>query len=159
MKVISLSFSKGIYRELYLTPKSSLMTKPIRHWCYVQLQFYTLYYWAVHGINVQSSRCSFDNWLLICSVQQRIRSHYYRSLEDVEKDVLLLCKNAQTYNVEGSLVSFTMWCVLVLCLRFHVKNTDTDICLILAFGISWTISTKVDRDIGIVWGGFFWGGE
>jgi len=39
--------------------------------------------------------------------QQRIRAHYYRSLDDVEKDVLLLCKNAQTYNVEGSLVWFS----------------------------------------------------
>lgn len=39
-------------------------------------------------------------------VQQRIRLHYYRSLDDVERDVLLLCKNAQTYNVEGSLVGY-----------------------------------------------------
>jgi len=44
--------------------------------------------------------------VVCCGVQQRIRSHYYRSLDDVEKDVLLLCKNAQTYNVEGSLVGF-----------------------------------------------------
>jgi len=51
--------------------------------------------------------------IIICyCVQQRIRSHYYRSLDDVEKDVLLLCKNAQTYNVEGSLVSYHS---LVIC--------------------------------------------
>jgi len=51
-------------------------------------------------------------------VQQRIRSHYYRSLDDVEKDVLLLCKNAQTYNVEGSLVSLIFyWLWLFMLLR------------------------------------------
>ena len=38
-------------------------------------------------------------------VQERIRSHKYRSLNDLEKDVMLLCQNAQTFNLEGSLVS------------------------------------------------------
>lgn len=37
--------------------------------------------------------------------QERIRSHKYRSLNDLEKDVMLLCQNAQTFNLEGSLVS------------------------------------------------------
>jgi len=37
-------------------------------------------------------------------IQQRIRNHYYRSLDDLEQDVMLLCKNAQNYNVEGSLI-------------------------------------------------------
>lgn len=36
--------------------------------------------------------------------QERIRSHKYRSLNDLEKDVMLLCQNAQTFNLEGSLV-------------------------------------------------------
>lgn len=41
-------------------------------------------------------------------VQERIRIHKYRSLNDLEKDVMLLCQNAQTFNLEGSLVrSFT----------------------------------------------------
>lgn len=39
------------------------------------------------------------------SNQERIRSHKYRSLNDLEKDVMLLCQNAQTFNLEGSLVS------------------------------------------------------
>lgn len=39
--------------------------------------------------------------------QERIRSHKYRSLNDLEKDVMLLCQNAQTFNLEGSLVSTT----------------------------------------------------
>lgn len=36
--------------------------------------------------------------------QERIRSHKYRSLNDLERDVMLLCQNAQTFNLEGSLV-------------------------------------------------------
>ena len=39
-----------------------------------------------------------------CCLQQRIKEHRYRSLDDLEKDVMLLCQNAQTYNVEKSLV-------------------------------------------------------
>jgi len=37
-------------------------------------------------------------------IKQRIIDHKYRSLDDLEKDVMLLCKNAQMYNVEGSLI-------------------------------------------------------
>lgn len=37
-------------------------------------------------------------------IKERIRSHKYRSLGDLEKDVLLLCQNAQTFNLEGSLI-------------------------------------------------------
>lgn len=39
------------------------------------------------------------------NAQERIRNHKYRSLNDLEKDVMLLCQNAQTFNLEGSLVS------------------------------------------------------
>ncbi|XP_032873691.1 probable global transcription activator SNF2L2 isoform X3 [Amblyraja radiata] len=35
-------------------------------------------------------------------IKDRIRSHKYRSLGDLEKDVNLLCRNAQTFNLEGS---------------------------------------------------------
>uniref|UniRef100_A0A8C9ZLM4 SWI/SNF related BAF chromatin remodeling complex subunit ATPase 4a n=1 Tax=Sander lucioperca TaxID=283035 RepID=A0A8C9ZLM4_SANLU len=35
-------------------------------------------------------------------IKERIRSHKYRSLNDLEKDVMLLCQNAQTFNLEGS---------------------------------------------------------
>ncbi|KAL0993055.1 hypothetical protein UPYG_G00102670 [Umbra pygmaea] len=37
-------------------------------------------------------------------IKERIRSHKYRSLNDLEKDVMLLCNNAQTFNLEGSLI-------------------------------------------------------
>ncbi|XP_036454908.1 probable global transcription activator SNF2L2 [Colossoma macropomum] len=35
-------------------------------------------------------------------IKERVRNHKYRSLGDLEKDVMLLCHNAQTYNLEGS---------------------------------------------------------
>uniref|UniRef100_A0A8C0FCG2 SWI/SNF related, matrix associated, actin dependent regulator of chromatin, subfamily a, member 2 n=1 Tax=Bubo bubo TaxID=30461 RepID=A0A8C0FCG2_BUBBB len=37
-------------------------------------------------------------------IKERIRNHKYRSLGDLEKDVMLLCHNAQTFNLEGSQV-------------------------------------------------------
>ncbi|XP_061423760.1 transcription activator BRG1-like isoform X1 [Lethenteron reissneri] len=37
-------------------------------------------------------------------IKERIRIHKYRSLDDLEKDVMLLCQNAQIYNLEGSLI-------------------------------------------------------
>lgn len=36
------------------------------------------------------------------SSRERVRNHKYRSIGDLEKDVMLLCHNAQTYNLEGS---------------------------------------------------------
>ncbi|XP_077105239.1 SWI/SNF-related matrix-associated actin-dependent regulator of chromatin subfamily A member 2 isoform X7 [Ranitomeya variabilis] len=35
-------------------------------------------------------------------IKERIRNHKYRSVSDLEKDVMLLCYNAQTFNLEGS---------------------------------------------------------
>ncbi|XP_068091947.1 probable global transcription activator SNF2L2 isoform X3 [Hyperolius riggenbachi] len=35
-------------------------------------------------------------------IKERIRNHKYRSIGDLEKDVMLLCHNAQTFNLEGS---------------------------------------------------------
>ncbi|XP_076126926.1 putative global transcription activator SNF2L2 isoform X4 [Alosa pseudoharengus] len=35
-------------------------------------------------------------------IKERVRSHKYRSVSDLEKDVMLLCHNAQTFNLEGS---------------------------------------------------------
>uniref|UniRef100_A0A1A8PCW2 SWI/SNF related, matrix associated, actin dependent regulator of chromatin, subfamily a, member 2 n=1 Tax=Nothobranchius rachovii TaxID=451742 RepID=A0A1A8PCW2_9TELE len=35
-------------------------------------------------------------------IRERVRNHKYRSVGDLEKDVYLLCHNAQTYNLEGS---------------------------------------------------------
>ncbi|XP_062601986.1 transcription activator BRG1-like, partial [Saccostrea cucullata] len=37
-------------------------------------------------------------------IKQRIRDHRYRSVDDLEADVMLLCENAQSYNIEGSLI-------------------------------------------------------
>ncbi|KAF8792571.1 transcription activator BRG1-like [Argiope bruennichi] len=37
-------------------------------------------------------------------IKNRIKEHRYRSLDDLETDFMLLCTNAQTYNVEGSLI-------------------------------------------------------
>ena len=41
----------------------------------------------------------------IQKVRQRIRNEKYRSLDDLEKDINLMCQNTQKYNIEGSLVS------------------------------------------------------
>ncbi|XP_032356396.1 transcription activator BRG1 isoform X7 [Etheostoma spectabile] len=37
-------------------------------------------------------------------IKERIRGHRYRSLGDLERDVMLLFQNAQTFNLEGSLI-------------------------------------------------------
>ncbi|XP_075344879.1 uncharacterized protein LOC142402872 [Mycteria americana] len=44
------------------------------------------------GLQLQESELHFE----------RIRNHKYRNLSDLEKDVMLLCHNAQTFNLEGS---------------------------------------------------------
>uniref|UniRef100_A0A672LWI8 Probable global transcription activator SNF2L2 n=1 Tax=Sinocyclocheilus grahami TaxID=75366 RepID=A0A672LWI8_SINGR len=38
-------------------------------------------------------------------IKERVRNHKHRNVSDLEKDVMLLCHNAQTYNLEGSQVS------------------------------------------------------
>uniref|UniRef100_A0A8D0FS05 Bromo domain-containing protein n=1 Tax=Strix occidentalis caurina TaxID=311401 RepID=A0A8D0FS05_STROC len=35
-------------------------------------------------------------------IKERIHNHKYRNLSDLEKDLMLLCHNAQTFNLEGS---------------------------------------------------------
>uniref|UniRef100_A0A8D0AV20 Si:dkey-226m8.10 n=1 Tax=Sander lucioperca TaxID=283035 RepID=A0A8D0AV20_SANLU len=35
-------------------------------------------------------------------IRERVRNHKYRTVGDLEKDIFLLCHNAQTYNLEGS---------------------------------------------------------
>lgn len=37
-------------------------------------------------------------------IRKNIKVHKYRCLDDIDVDMALLCKNAQTYNMEGSLV-------------------------------------------------------
>ncbi|XP_020911146.1 transcription activator BRG1 [Exaiptasia diaphana] len=40
----------------------------------------------------------------IKKIRERINSYRYRSLEDLEEDFILMCRNAQTYNMEGSII-------------------------------------------------------
>ena len=40
----------------------------------------------------------------IKKIKSRISSHRYRSLDDLQEDFMQLCRNAQTYNMEGSLI-------------------------------------------------------
>jgi len=40
----------------------------------------------------------------IRKIKERIRNHKYRSINDMEEDFLQMCRNAQMYNVEGSLI-------------------------------------------------------
>ncbi|XP_030636240.1 probable global transcription activator SNF2L2 [Chanos chanos] len=35
-------------------------------------------------------------------IRERVRNHKYRSIADLEKDIRLMCHNAQTFNLEGS---------------------------------------------------------
>lgn len=37
-------------------------------------------------------------------IKNRINNHRYRSIDDLQDDFMLLCRNAQIYNVEGSLI-------------------------------------------------------
>ncbi|XP_010791079.1 transcription activator BRG1-like isoform X2 [Notothenia coriiceps] len=37
-------------------------------------------------------------------IKEKIRGHHYRSMGDLERDVMLLFQNAQTFNLEGSLI-------------------------------------------------------
>jgi hypothetical protein len=46
-----------------------------------------------------------DNSKILFHLKERINSYRYRSLEDFEEDFILMCRNAQTYNMEGSIVS------------------------------------------------------
>jgi len=40
----------------------------------------------------------------ITKIRNRIRNEKYRSLDDLEKDINLMCQNTQKYNIEGSLI-------------------------------------------------------
>ena len=39
-------------------------------------------------------------------LRDRAKTHRYRSLDDLEDDVMLMFQNAQTYNLDGSQVGF-----------------------------------------------------
>ncbi|XP_076812065.1 SWI/SNF-related matrix-associated actin-dependent regulator of chromatin subfamily A member 4-like [Clavelina lepadiformis] len=40
----------------------------------------------------------------IKKIRDRIKMHRYRSFDDLERDFVVMCKNTQSYNVEGSLI-------------------------------------------------------
>merc|ERR1719247_1964508 len=40
----------------------------------------------------------------VSKIRNRIRAEKYRSLDELEKDINTMCKNAQQYNIEGSLI-------------------------------------------------------
>ena len=82
----------------------------------------TCYKISINSCNVLFILCSlvkvrkytyenkFVSWIYLQIVscvllQKRIKDHFYRSIDDLETDVMTLCKNAQAYNMEGSLVS------------------------------------------------------
>ncbi|MGH0181563.1 UNVERIFIED_CONTAM: hypothetical protein FKN15_007139 [Acipenser sinensis] len=68
--------------------------------------------------------------------QERIRNHKYRSLSDLEKDVMLLCQNAQTFNLEGSLVRERSSSVAAAKREWHhplrLRQLPLDFCDIIA---------------------------
>lgn len=43
-----------------------------------------------------------EPWIVF--MQERVRNHKYRCIADLEKDIMLMCHNAQTFNLEGSQV-------------------------------------------------------
>ena len=46
-----------------------------------------------------------DMILFACSMKERVNGHRYRAMDDLQTDFMLMCRNAQTYNMEGSIVS------------------------------------------------------
>lgn len=56
-----------------------------------------------------------------------MRNHKYRSVGDLEKDIFLLCHNAQTYNLEGSQVkSHGSLCPVVVVVVFPNVGTNSE---------------------------------
>jgi hypothetical protein len=46
--------------------------------------------------------------------QKKLNEHRYRTVDELEADVMLLCKNAQEFNMENSNVRF----------HFHYRRKD-----------------------------------
>lgn len=57
------------------------------------------------GLNLIVKSVNQTNTEVFVCQQDRVRNHKYRSVGDLEKDVMLLCHNAQTFNLEGSQVT------------------------------------------------------
>ena len=56
--------------------------------------------------------------VLQCMVllQENITKHRYHSIDDLEADIVLLCQNTHTYNVEGSQVNRSCDHNVVVCI-------------------------------------------
>jgi SWI/SNF-related matrix-associated actin-dependent regulator of chromatin subfamily A protein 2/4 len=64
----------------------------------------------------------------IKKIKSRIANHRYRSLDDLQEDFMQLCRNAQTYNVEGSLIyedSIMLQSVFTKARENFEKNDDS----------------------------------
>uniref|UniRef100_A0A7N8XCW7 SWI/SNF related BAF chromatin remodeling complex subunit ATPase 2 n=1 Tax=Mastacembelus armatus TaxID=205130 RepID=A0A7N8XCW7_9TELE len=62
-------------------------------------------------------------------IKERVRNHKYRSVGDLEKDVMLLCHNAQTFNLEGSQIyedSIVLQSVFKSARQKIAKDEDSD---------------------------------
>ncbi|XP_078809523.1 putative global transcription activator SNF2L2 isoform X2 [Oryzias latipes] len=62
-------------------------------------------------------------------IKERVRNHKYRSVGDLEKDVMLLCQNAQTFNLEGSQIyedSIVLQSVFKSARQKIAKDDDTE---------------------------------
>ena len=92
----------------------------IHSWCYHQRKIYQIITTSsrlVHmicSISIKQKNYTavifqynviFQRPVDIQKIRTRIRKETYRSLEDLESDVMLMCANTQRYNIDGSLVS------------------------------------------------------
>uniref|UniRef100_A0A3P9D0C4 SWI/SNF related BAF chromatin remodeling complex subunit ATPase 2 n=1 Tax=Maylandia zebra TaxID=106582 RepID=A0A3P9D0C4_9CICH len=62
-------------------------------------------------------------------IKERVRNHKYRNVGDLEKDVMLLCQNAQTFNLEGSQIyedSIVLQSVFKSARQKIAKDDDSD---------------------------------
>uniref|UniRef100_A0A665WEQ6 SWI/SNF related, matrix associated, actin dependent regulator of chromatin, subfamily a, member 2 n=1 Tax=Echeneis naucrates TaxID=173247 RepID=A0A665WEQ6_ECHNA len=62
-------------------------------------------------------------------IKERVRNHKYRNVGDLEKDVMLLCHNAQTFNLEGSQIyedSIVLQSVFKSARQKIAKDDDSD---------------------------------
>lgn len=62
-------------------------------------------------------------------IKERILKHKYRSLADMEDDMMLLCRNARTYNKEGSLIYVDSQDLetAFLSARAHLESGEVDV--------------------------------
>uniref|UniRef100_A0A673BWX0 Probable global transcription activator SNF2L2 n=1 Tax=Sphaeramia orbicularis TaxID=375764 RepID=A0A673BWX0_9TELE len=59
-------------------------------------------------------------------IKERVRNHKYRTVGDLEKDVMLLCHNAQTFNLEGSQDSIVLQSVFKSARQKIAKDEESE---------------------------------